>query len=54
MWDKGRGTEGGRRQRRDGGQWLQREPQQAVGVCKRDQWCLTPTCQAGYFSKVSY
>ena len=47
-------TEGGRWWWWRGGQWPQHGPQRAVGVCGGDQWCPTPTCQAGNFSRAGY
>ena len=54
MWGKDRGTEGGWWQWQGRGQWWQCAPQQEIVVCGGDQWCPTPICQAGNFSRAGY
>ena len=54
MCDKDKGTEGGWWRWQGRGQWWQHVPQQEVVVCGGDQWCPTPICQAGNFSRAGY
>ena len=54
MWGKDRGTEGGWWWWQGRGQWWQHVPHQEVVVCGGDQWCPTPICQAGNFSRAGY